>query len=329
MATGANREILELFVPGRSFVLTTHVQPDGDGVGSEIGLASLIRERGGDVRIINNDPVPRLLDSLATETKVEVYAAELHDRAFHDADAIIMLDSSVTQRLGSLFETVRKSPALKVCIDHHPEPDEFWDLLLLDTSASSTGEIVYGLYEAQDGPLSEAAASALYIALVSDTGRFRFRNASPRAFLVASRLVAAGARPAESFARLEEQHSEGFLRLYGQVLSQMETRADGRLVILRVPLEAIRRHDAGGDDLSDIINRSLSIETSRVAVLVRERPDGRTKVSLRSKGSLDVNRLARAHGGGGHANASGIVVELPLEETVRLLLPELEALAGT
>ncbi len=329
MDLNAQRAFLALLDEGKSFVLTTHVQPDADGIGSEIGLASLILRRGGRVRIINADPPPRLLAELESETPIETYDPSQHDELLGQAGVIAMLDSSVVSRLGKMLAPIEASPARRVCIDHHPEPDPFWEIILLDTTSSSTGELVSGLYEAMGVPFSSWAASALYSALVSDTGRFRFRNASPGAFLTAARLVAAGARPEEIFARLEERHSEGFLRLYGEVLAALETRANGHLVLLRLPRELIERHGAVADDFSEIINRSLALASARIAALFKEREDGQTKVSLRSKGLRDVNRLARSFGGGGHPNASGIVMAAPMETTIARLMPGLLELAAS
>ena len=325
--TSRNAALLRMLGSARRVVLTTHRSPDGDGVGSEVGLARMLSAGGADVRIINVDPLPRLLAFLEDSFRIETYDPQAHDPVIDDAELIVMLDNSVVARMGRMESAVRRATAPKACIDHHPEPEEFWDPSLVDVGACCTGELIHALAAELGGRLDPPAAEALYTALVSDTGRFRFANTSSRAFGMAAALVDLGAEPARVYAYLEEQHSEGFLRMYGEVLAGMEVRCAGRLLLLRIPLAMIERHGAEGEDLSEIINQSLGHRESRLAVLFRELADGQTKISLRSKGSRDVNRLARRHGGGGHRNASGIVLPVSLDAAVDLLLPELEALA--
>lgn len=318
---------LTLAAPGRDVVLTTHVHPDGDGLGSQLALSELLTQLGCRVRIVNADPPPRSLLHLPGASDIEHYDADHHDAAIESAHLVVMLDNSDPQRLGPMEAVVRRARGVRACIDHHPNPDPFWQLLLVRDTASCTGILVHELYRAARVAPSAGAAAALYAALVSDTGRFRFANTTAEAFRIAAELVDAGARPAQTFSQLDERVAEGFLRLFGETLNAMEVRARGRLVVLRVALEAVERYGAAGDDMADIINNALLLESSRLAVLFRELAPGRTKVSLRSKGPVDVNVLARRHGGGGHRNASGIVFELSLDDAAARLVPELEAIA--
>jgi phosphoesterase RecJ-like protein len=318
-----------LLRPDNAFVLTTHVHPDGDGIGSEVALAELIRARGASARIVNADPVPASLLDVVPDAAVEVYDPSRHDPLLADADVVAMLDNGDPRRLGPMHGAVLSSRATRVCIDHHPNPDTVWDVPFIRQTACCTGLLVYELYRRAGIEPSPAAAEALYLALVSDTGRFRFANTSAEAFRMASELVELGVQPAQMFSRIDERATEAFLRLLGRVLSDLELKVGGRLVVLRVPEALSRELGAHDEDTAEIINHSLLLETSRLAALFREIGATRTKVSLRSKGPLDVNALARRHGGGGHRNASGIVLDLPVEEAVARLMPELEALART
>ncbi len=318
---------LALVQPGVRALLTTHVGPDGDGIGSELALAALLRTRGAEVRIVNADPTPRTLMALPGAATVEVYDPAVHDAFIEQAELLIGLDNSVPERFGALAGPLLRSRGTRVCVDHHPHPDGAWDQLVIDSKASCTAELVHALYAQAEMTPESDAAQALYAALVSDTGRFRFGNASGAAFRMAASLVELGVRPDVCHGQLEEQLSEGFLRLYGEVLSEMEVRADGALVLLRVTREHLARHGVNGEDLSEIVNRALAIRSSRIAVLVRELDASRTKFSLRSKGTLDVNALARRHGGGGHRNASGIVIDAPLEDAIARITSELDELA--
>ncbi len=293
MAVADEAAFLAEVRPDRRFVLTTHVHPDGDGIGSEVALRRLLVARGAEVRIVNRDRVPPMLGYLDPEGLVETYDATAHDAAIEAADAIVMLDNSDPQRLEDMERPIRRSRAVKVCIDHHPDPDPFWDLHLVHLDAACTGVIVHRIFEAAGHALDAETATALYTALSSDTGRFRFGNTSAEGFRLAAALVDAGASPAQVYARLGESFSAGFLRLFGEVLASMEVRADGRLVVLRVPAALVARHAAQGEDLAEVINFALRLAPSRLAVLFRELAPQVTKVSLRSKGEVDVNRLAR------------------------------------
>ncbi len=327
MAGGDARELLEHVRPGRRFVLTTHVHPDGDGIGSEVALARWLRQAGCPVLVVNRDPVPAALAFLDEERAIETYDPARHDAAIRDADVVVMLDNSDPQRLEDMERPVRAARGFKVCIDHHPDPDSLWDLLLVRLDASCTGMVVHELLKSAGVPLDLPIATALYTALSSDTGRFRFGNTTAAGFRMAAELVEAGVCPAELYRQLSERQSEGFLHVFGALLASMETRCEGRVVLLRLPRAVMDRYGVEREDLAEVINQALKLETSRVAALFREIAPSSTKVSLRSKGTLDVNRLARRHGGGGHRNASGIVFGAGLEATMDALLPDLENLA--
>jgi len=325
------REFFELLRRHRTFVLTTHVNPDGDALGSEIALARLIPEVSGpdaEVRIVNRDGVPELLSFLDPTHSIEVFGKERHAGPIRDADVVICLDNSDTGRLGEVHDAIRASSAIKACVDHHPDPDPFWDLLFVDEGVSCTAEIVHDLFRSRGVEPGREAAIAMYIALVSDTGRFRFANTGDRAFEMAAELVRSGASPAEAYSQLEERLSEDHLSFLGHVLAGAELRAEGRIMILRAPQALLSRHRMAGVDLGELINLALRSETARVTALFREVGPSQTKVSLRSKGRLDVNRLAREHGGGGHRNASGILLDVALEDAIERVSPDLEKLVG-
>jgi phosphoesterase RecJ-like protein len=331
MAAVDHRGLLRLIARHGRWVLTTHINPDGDAIGSQLAVASLIRRLGApdvDVRIINSDPVPQSLEFVAQGERFETYEPAVHDTVIAEADVVVGLDNSEPTRFGRVMDSIRSSGALRVCIDHHPEPDPFWDLLYVDEDACSTAEVIHGLYRARGVEPGGAVAMALYVALFSDTGRFRFTNTDDAAFSMASELVRSGARPAFAYSMLEERMSGEYLAFLGHVVAGAATHADGRVSVLRAPLSLVERHGVQGADLGEIINLVLRVESTRVAGLFREIADGRTKISLRSKGALDVNRLARLHGGGGHRNASGVILDLPLERAIEQILPDLEALAS-
>lgn len=328
MAEADAQQFLALLHSARDFVLTTHVSPDGDGIGSELGLAWLLRAGGGNVRIVNVDPTPPRLAFLDPRGTIERYDPLRHDELIAGSDVIVMLDNADPQRLGVMRAVVERARGRKVCIDHHPDPPPFWDLLLLRTAASSTGEIVAELIQHQGLVPDRNAAGALLTAIVSDTGRFRFANSTAAAFAAAAWLTRAGASAAEIYAQVEQGVSRVYCRLMGHALSTMELHESGRLVILRLPQAVIGTDAVDGEELARIINEALSLDGCRVAALFRELGPSETKVSLRSVGTIDVQKLAKAQGGGGHRNASGVVVAAGLEAAVTQLLAPLRALVG-
>ncbi len=327
MAADDTRQFLALIVPGCRFVLTTHVNPDGDGLGSQLGLAWLMRTQGAVVRIINHDPTPARLAFLDPAATIETYNPEVHDAVIESADVVVMLDNGDPGRLDTMRAPLDRCRGRKVCIDHHPDPPPYWDFMVHRVGASSTGEIIAELIQATRLTPDVAAARALYAAVSSDTGRFRFGNTTQLAFQTAAWLVHCGVKPAEMYDQLEQGLSHSYCRLSGQVFANMEIAADGALVLLRVPLALPDASAVDGEDLARIINEALRVAGCRVAGLFRELDPQQTKISLRSNGGLDVQSIAKAYGGGGHKSAAGAVVANAMEPTIEQLRPALLALA--
>jgi len=322
---------------GRRFVLTTHVNPDGDGVGSQVALWHFLRSLGKEAWIINNNDLAASLRFLEPPGAMRIYEPGRDDPLLREVDAILVLDNSAPERLDRMREAVLASPAPKVCIDHHPDPDEVWDLMAIRVTACATGEIVHDLIRRMGGELSAEMATALYTAIVTDTGHFRFSNTRPSTHRLAAELVEAGVSVPQVYEEIYEQSSPAYMRLLGAALGSMRLESGGRLGVLTVTRELMARCGAEDEDTSEIINTVLGIAGVRLAILLKELSGQRTKISLRSKGSVDVNRLARGFGGGGHRNASGAVIDAPLEsagpgvlEAARSLLEEAgEAEAGS
>jgi phosphoesterase RecJ-like protein len=320
------REIVER---GERFLLVTHMNPDGDALGSELGLARFLLARGKQVRILNHDPAPPVLAFL---DRGDV-AVEIHDPAIHDAstvadhDRIVLLDNSAPDRLGRLEPALREAASRVLCIDHHPTRGTVWGDLILDVGSSATAAMIHELVVAAGWMPDPAAAEALYVGIATDTGFFRYNSTTSRALRIAADLMDAGVDPAACYRRIYERNSAEHTKILGRVLSDLVLGADGRLVSVRIP-----RSLAGVDtelDVGEMATPLLAIDGVRVVALFRELDDDRVKVSLRSKGSLDVHALAATFGGGGHRNASGIVTGGSLEEVAGRVLAGAEALLET
>ena len=305
----------------KTAALITHVTPDGDGIGAEICLGRYLRTRGIEARIINTDPLAARYRFLDPDGRVEIFEAKRHDAFLRQSDLIFMLDNSATSRMGSLEPAVRGSRATTVCIDHHNVIEPFWKVNIVDPDACATGEMVFQIIKMMGGQVDPIAAQAAYVSLVTDTGYFRFSKTSPRCHEAAAEMLAAGVNPPLVYEEVYERNTPALLRLGGAALADLRQEEGGRLAWITLTREQVLRCRAEQEDTSDIVNDLLTIDGTRLAVLFKELDGGRIKLSFRSKGSVDVNRLAARFGGGGHSNAAGAVVSGGLEEAISRVLP--------
>jgi phosphoesterase RecJ-like protein len=318
--TDAADRLRPLLDAARTAVLLTHVIPDGDGIGAEVCLHRYLRSRGIEARIINTEALPVRYQFLDPEGAVEVFEASRHDEFVRRADLIFMLDNSATSRLGPVEEATRASRATTICIDHHNITDPFWKVNIVDPESSATGELVFRIVRALGGRPDFAAAQAAYVSLVTDTGYFRFGKTSPRSHLSAAEMLEYGVSPPRVYGEVFERHSVALVRLGGMALSALRIEEGGRLAWITITHPQVVECGAEAEDTSDIVNGLLTIDGVRVAVLVKELTGARVKLSFRSKGALDVNRIAQDFGGGGHTNAAGAVVPGRLEEMIEPVL---------
>jgi phosphoesterase RecJ-like protein len=304
----AAHEVAALFRPGQRICLTTHVNPDGDGLGSEVALVHLLREQGIDVIITNPTATPRrfafLFEAIPGVDKSAQAVKELRR-----ADAIVVLDIADLSRLGILAETVRDRGVPVACIDHHlsagvlPPGPRF-----VDATAAATGELIALMARELGWPLTPLAARALYVALVTDTGGFRFSNTQPRTLRTAADLLEVGVNPEQVYLDVYANAPVGRPRLLAEVLQTLVVEPEYGLAWVTVPPGALDRHEVDPDDLDGIVEHARSIEGVRLALLFREMSGGRVKVSLRSVGTVDVAALAARFGGGGHSKAAGVAL---------------------
>lgn len=301
------------FVPGRRVALSTHMNADGDGCGSEVALARMLGRRGLDVRIVNPTPWPALFDFLLDADVVD--ATKKGSGALEGIDLLVVLDISDAKRLGVLTESVRALQVPRLVIDHHLASDEpAGTIVFTDTSACATGELVYDLGCVIDEPMTPAIAQALYAAIATDTGAFRFSNTSPRAHAIAAVLLAEGVNPEDMYRRIYASAPPGRLRLLAEVLATLGVDESRGLAWLSMDAHALDRYQVRQEDLDGIVEHARSIAGTRMALFFRDLGYGKVKISFRSTGDVDVNRFARQFGGGGHAKAAGALLSGSLEE---------------
>ena len=310
----------------RRILLTTHQNSDGDGLGSEVALSAYLKGIGKENLILNPDAAPERYRFLDPAGEIRFFDDATGPDLVRGCDLIITLDNSSLHRLGRMEQAVVDSGSKSLCIDHHSTTDPFWGVNVIDESACATGEMVHDLIKALGGTLDTASAVALYTAMVTDTGNFRFSKTSPRSHRIAAELLAKGVDPARVYEQVYEQQPEGFVRLMGLALSAFRLEAGGRLGWIALTRSQMIECSAEQADTSEIVNHLFGIRGVRVCLLFKELPDGKVKVSLRSKGSIDVHKVATTYGGGGHQNASGAVVEGPLESAVARLVSDARAL---
>ncbi|HKW40390.1 MAG TPA: bifunctional oligoribonuclease/PAP phosphatase NrnA [Gemmatimonadales bacterium] len=302
----AAQDVAALLTAGRKVALTTHVNADGDGVGSEVALWHLLTARGLRAGIANPTPIPERFRFLLSP------GADHSDRAAREieaADVVIVLDISELGRLGDLARTITRSHAV-ACIDHHVSQGSLpAGPRLVAPEAAATAELVFDLAGAVGWPLSPAAARALYVGLLTDTGGFRFANTTPRALRVAGALLERGVDPESIYESVYASAPEGRIRLLVEVLDTLVVEHEHGLAWVTVPPDALHRHHATADDLDGIVEYPRSIAGVRLALLFRQLANGKVKVSFRSLGDVDVAELAHRFGGGGHRKAAGASIE--------------------
>jgi len=320
----------ELYRSARTIVLTTHVQPDGDAIGSQQSLLRFLLSQRKQVRIVNQDPTPeslRFIEDPAVE--VEVYRPEVHDELLAEVDLIMLVDNSAPDRLGRMELPMTQNADRVLCIDHHPARHAPWRHNILHVEACATAALIYDLTRGCGWQPDLPAAEAIYVGLATDTGFFRFNSTVARAHHIAARLLESGVEPARVYQAIYERNSEAFTRLLGHALVGLRLDAQGAIATVTLTRELLAAVGAEDEDTSEITTTLLAMDGVMVAALYRELGDDRVKVSLRSKGELDVHQLATQFGGGGHRNASGIVLPGPLEQVVRTVTERATELLGS
>lgn len=306
----APEDLLKKIRLGNRFLLTSHVNPDGDAIGSELGLARLLRSMGKGAVVWNRDPTPTIYRPLPGSDRV--HNGEEPPAGFPDRfDAIVVLECPSPDRTG-LEQHLSARPVIN--IDHHLGNQLYGSVNWVDSAAPAVGEMIYRLAQGLKLTLDPETASCLYLTLVTDTGGFRFSNATPAAFEAAAALVRDGAHPEQVSQWLYESQPLPVVRLIGEMLQTLAIHEDGRIATARLTPEMFDRVGAAPGDSEGLIDVPRSIAGVEAVALLRQREDGTHKVSLRSRGEVDVEKIARHHGGGGHRNAAGFVLEGDGEE---------------
>ncbi|HEX2984868.1 MAG TPA: bifunctional oligoribonuclease/PAP phosphatase NrnA [Ignavibacteriales bacterium] len=317
--------LLRIISENKSFLLTTHVNPDADAIGSEMGFAIALKRAGKDVHIVNYSETPYYLKFMDPDGLIQKYNAAEHDRLFQQVDVIAALDFNNSTRVVKMRGAFINSGKLKICIDHHQNPENFVDHLFIDTQYSSTGEIIFDfLKQSALAKIDKDIAEPLYAAIMTDTGSFRFDRTTPKLHKIIAELLEAGVNPNYVYDQIYDQSNFGKIKLLGEALSSLQISAGGKIAYMSIYKGSLVRNGADEADVDGFVNYCLSIKGVQVGVLFFELKDG-FKVSFRSKGSIPVNKLAQEFGGGGHTNASGArLFDVSMPEYIPLMLKAAE-----
>jgi phosphoesterase RecJ-like protein len=316
----AQLRALELLRRGRRFVIAGHERPDGDCLGSQASLAHVLLALGKHVVVLNPDPPEPRFDYLAAGVPFAVWSGgELPEH-----DVAVTVDFAELSRAGELGEQLGRAESKKLVVDHHiPGGAVWWDEAFVDSRAAASGLLVHRIARALEVPLDLAAARAVFTSIVTDTGWFKYSNTDQETLAVASEMVRLGVEPAELYRALFQVRSPDQPRYVQCLLATLEYHAEGRIALVRETLAARGDERVDADDVLDILRSVAAVE---VVLYVREAPEGRCKLSARSKGEYDVHALARAFGGGGHRKAAGATLKGSLDQACRAVIEA--ALAG-
>ncbi len=299
-----------------SIVLTTHVNPDGDGLGCELALAAYLRATSKRVSILNHSATPSNYLFLDPANDLQQYDPLQHESLVSAADAIFVLDTNHPDRLVSMKDAVLKSRAKKICIDHHPDSGPFADVYVIDENATATGEIIYKMIAYLGGAvLDKSMCAGLYAAIMTDTGGFRYPKTDPEVHRIVARLIEGGADPVAIYDNVYEQGSPNRLQLLGRVLAGLTLNHDGTLAYLVVTKKMLEETSTSSEDTDAFVPYTLGVKGVKVGLMFTEQEEG-VKINFRSKGDIRVNELAKQFGGNGHKNAAGARVS-------RIALPEI------
>jgi phosphoesterase RecJ-like protein len=308
------------------FVLTTHVRPDADAIGSEIAMAGLLEQLGKQVRIINASPVPTRLKFLDPEDKCLVIGKDVSDTEAADTDVHMILDTSAWGQLAEMGRVFKKTTAQKVVVDHHVCAEDLGALNLKDTEAEATGALVFQFAETMKLTITPVIGAAIYSAIATDTGWFRFPSTTGETMRTIGRLIDSGIQPAVLYRKLYEQYTLARIKLAGRVLTRMMLDCGGKLAWTYVTLVDYRETGAEPADTEDLVNECMTVENVEAAFILIEQSNGNVKASIRSRSHLDVSKTAASFGGGGHKQAAGAILPGPFANVQEKILAAMKTL---
>jgi bifunctional oligoribonuclease and PAP phosphatase NrnA len=316
---------VELVRNHQRFLLTSHIRPDCDALGSELGMAGILDSLGKDVLIVNGQKTPPNLAWIDPQRRIKALGVDVQLVDLEDREVLLVLDTSAWQQLGDMALVLRNTSAKKAVLDHHVSQDDLGAEAFKNVQAEATGRLVLEAAEQLGVTLTPEIATPLFAAIATDTGWFRFASTTGDSYRFAGELVDAGAKPTEIYRSLYEQDTLPRLQLIGRTLARSHAELGGRLIHTAIFQEDFKATAALPSDTEDVVNLTLTVAGTQVAVIFVEQPTGKFKISFRSRSSVDCSRLAEEFGGGGHKAAAGATVDGPYEAAQRRVLDAVRA----
>ncbi len=317
----------QIVAENQRFLLTSHIRPDCDALGSELAMASVLESLGKQVQIVNGQATPPTLAFIDAGNRIGVIGQDVQIDHLSQVEVLMVLDTSAWAQLGPMGDVIRSTGAKKIILDHHISGDELNAEEFRDTRAEATGHLVIQAADQLGVELTREIATPAFAAIATDTGWYRFPSTVGETYRVAGRLVDAGADPQAIFTALYEQETLARVKLRGRILSRTETELDGRLVHTAALAEDFEQTGALPTDTEDVVNLTLEITGTEVAVIFVSLPEGGFKLSFRSRASssVDCSELAKTFGGGGHRAAAGARIEGPIDAARATVLDAVRA----
>jgi len=308
-------KFVEVIQSASSFLLTSHIRPDCDALGSELAMAGVLESLGKKVRIVNGHPVPPNLAFIDPAKRIEVVGQDVQVEQLREGfDVMMILDTSAWAQLGPMGDVVKTINARKVILDHHVSSDDLGAESFKNTSAEAAGRLVIEAAGHLGVEITPEIAMPAFAAIATDTGWFRFPSASAGTYRMVADLIEAGASPPQIYGDLYERDSLGRVKLRGAILSRVQSELDGRLMHTYVLKEDFEQTGALPSDTEDAINMTLAIEGAQGAAIFVEQLSGGFKLSFRSRCQMDCSQVAEEFGGGGHKAAAGAFIQGSLAE---------------
>jgi phosphoesterase RecJ-like protein len=315
-------QIKEALEKHQDFIITTHIHPDGDGIGSATALIELLRKLGKRCRFVCDGPIPekfRFLDYY--------HSFEEYQDSPYKADALIILDTSQPNRIGRLEKLLRRNDLVTICIDHHPFEESFATLEHIDPTACATGALIYTLFQYYNVRMNVAAATGIYVSILCDTSRFSNSCSDRVAHTIANECIQLGVDPDRIHSRIFQHVPLQEMKIFAAALQRMETYFDNKVVVQEIRQEDFpNQHSQELEflDLDYILEFNKSIQEVECVVLLRELPGEQVRVSLRSKPDFDIRPVVKRLGGGGHKNAAGANISGTISEVKGMVISLLE-----
>jgi bifunctional oligoribonuclease and PAP phosphatase NrnA len=320
------QSLRELIDQKKRFVITSHINPDGDSIGSEIAMYNLLRDLGKEAVIINSSVTPDTCLFLEGAGKIIAYEhlSEENAQYIKKADALILVDVGEMKRVGIVSRLFKEARLFTICIDHHILTNASMDLCIVKDDACATGEIIYHFIKYCGYKMSVNIAEAIYVSIITDTGSFQHNNTNVESHMIAAELLSMGLNHSYIYERYYGNQPMRKVKLFISVISTLQTECDGRIAWMKLTRDMLNLTDANLEDSEGIINFALTIQGVEAILLFKELEDNKVKVSLRSRKDFNVRSIASAFGGGGHNNASGILLQGNLDEIIQKVLTKVQ-----